>query len=65
MICLTATEVSIENTEPTTVINYNVVNTKHFDPAIRNALANDTHVEDASFVKLDNMSIGYTIPVAG
>ncbi len=52
-----------ENTEPTTVINYNVVNTKHFDPAVRNALANDTHVEDASFVKLDNMSIGYTFPL--
>ena len=54
-----------ENTEPTTVINYNVVNTKYFDPAIRNALANDTHVEDASFVKLDNMSIGYTFPMQG
>ena len=54
-----------ENTEPTTTINYNVVNTKHFDPAVRNALANNTHVEDASFVKLDNMAIGYTFPLQG
>ena len=54
-----------ENTEPTTTINYNVVKTKYYDPAIRNALANNTHVEDASFVKLDNMSIGYTFPMQG
>jgi TonB-dependent starch-binding outer membrane protein SusC len=52
-----------ENTEPTTTINYNVVKTKYFNPDIRNALANNTHVEDASFVKLDNMSIGYTFPM--
>ena len=52
-----------ENTEPTTTINYNVVKTKYFNPDIRNALANNTHVEDASFVKLDNMAIGYTFPL--
>jgi TonB-dependent starch-binding outer membrane protein SusC len=54
-----------ENTEPTTVVNYNVVNTKHFDPSIKKAAANNTHVEKADFVKLDNMSIGYNIPMQG
>jgi iron complex outermembrane receptor protein len=54
-----------ENTEPTTVINYNIVNTKHFDPNIKKAAVNSTHVEKADFVKLDNMSIGYNIPLQG
>lgn len=54
-----------ENLEPTTVINYNVVNTKHFDPNIKKATVNNIHVEKADFVKLDNMSIGYTLPLQG
>ena len=33
--------------------------TDAFDPNITKAVVNDTHVEDASFVKLDNMSLGY------
>ncbi len=52
-----------ENLEPTTVINYNVVKTKNYDPAIKKATVNNTHIENASFVKLDNMSIGYSIPM--
>jgi iron complex outermembrane receptor protein len=54
-----------ENTEPTTVINYNIVNTKHFDPNIKKATVNSIHVEKADFVKLDNMSIGYSFPLEG
>ena len=54
-----------ENTEPTTVINYNVVNTKYFDPNIKKATVNSVHVEKADFVKLDNMSIGYSLPLQG
>lgn len=54
-----------ENTEPTTVINYNIVNTKYFDPNIKKAAVNSTHVEKADFVKLDNMSVGYSIPLQG
>lgn len=54
-----------ENTEPTTVINYNIVNTRHFDPNIKKATVNNTHVERADFIKLDNMSIGYNIPLQG
>lgn len=54
-----------ENTEPTTVINYNVVNTKYYDPNIKKATVNNTHIEKADFVKLDNMSIGYNFPMQG
>jgi iron complex outermembrane receptor protein len=54
-----------ENTEPTTVINYNIVNTRHFDPNIKKATVNSIHVEKADFVKLDNMSIGYSLPLQG
>lgn len=54
-----------ENTEPTTVINYNIVNTKYFDPNIKKATVNNTHIEKADFVKLDNMSIGYNFPMQG
>jgi iron complex outermembrane receptor protein len=54
-----------ENTEPTTVINYNIVNTKYFDPNIKKATVNSVHVEKADFVKLDNMSIGYSFPLQG
>jgi iron complex outermembrane receptor protein len=54
-----------ENTEPTTVVNYNVVNTKHFDPAVKGAKVNSVHVERADFFKLDNMSIGYSVPMQG
>ncbi len=54
-----------ENTEPTTVINYNIVNTKYFDPNIKKATVNNTHVEKGDFVKLDNMSVGYNFPMSG
>ncbi|MEJ1241758.1 SusC/RagA family TonB-linked outer membrane protein [Chryseolinea sp. T2] len=54
-----------ENTEPTTVINYNVVNTKYFDPSVKKAIVNSVHVEKGDFVKLDNMSIGYNFPMTG
>jgi TonB-dependent starch-binding outer membrane protein SusC len=54
-----------ENTEPTTVINYNVVNTKYYDPNIKKATVNSVHIEKADFVKLDNMAIGYSFPMQG
>lgn len=52
-----------ENRESTTLGNYNVVNTKYYDPTITKAAVNSSHVENASFVKLDNMQIGYNVPV--
>ncbi len=52
-----------ENRESTTLGNYNVVNTKYYDPTITKAVVNSSHVEDASFVKLDNLQLGYNIPM--
>ena len=52
-----------ENTEPTTINNYNIVNTKYYDPKITKAVVNNTHVEKASFIRLDNTSFGYNFPL--
>lgn len=40
--------------------SYNFVNTKYADPAIQNAKFSSLYVEKADFVKLDNISVGYT-----
>jgi iron complex outermembrane receptor protein len=53
-----------ENTEGTTVQNYNIVNTKYYDPTIKKAEYNSTHVEKADFVVLDNATIGYNFKVS-
>lgn len=52
-----------ENLETTTVQNYNIVNSKYYDESITKAQVNSTHVEKADFVKLDNATIGYRIPL--
>ena len=54
-----------ENNEVTTVGNYNIVNTKYYDPAITKAVVNSSHVEDAWFIRLDNASLGYSFPMTG
>ncbi|EKB50853.1 SusC/RagA family TonB-linked outer membrane protein [Cecembia lonarensis] len=48
-----------ENLEGTTVQNYNIVNTKYYDPRITKAEYNSSHVEKADFVVLDNATLGY------
>jgi TonB-dependent starch-binding outer membrane protein SusC len=52
-----------ENTEGTTVQNYNIVNTKYYDPRINKAEYNSSHVEKADFVVLDNATLGYNFNV--
>lgn len=52
-----------ENTESTTVQNWNIVNTKYFDPKISKAEYNSSHVEKADFVVLDNATLGYNFNV--
>ena len=54
-----------ENTEPTTVGNWNVVKTKYYDPNIKKAAVNSTHVEDATYFELNNLTVGYSIPTSG
>ena len=53
-----------ENTEGTTVQNYNIVNTKYYDPSITKAEYNSSHVEKADFVVLDNATLGYNFNVS-
>jgi iron complex outermembrane receptor protein len=53
-----------ENTESTTVANYNIVNTKFYNPAVQKAVVNSYHIESANFFKLDNMSIGYNFDMS-
>ncbi|MFD2201739.1 SusC/RagA family TonB-linked outer membrane protein [Shivajiella indica] len=52
-----------ENTEGTTVQNYNIVKTKYYDPAVTKAEYNSDHVERANFVLLDNATLGYNFNV--
>jgi iron complex outermembrane receptor protein len=52
-----------ENTESTTVQNWNVVKTKYFDPNIKKAEYNSSHVEKADFMILDNATLGYNFNV--
>ncbi|MEX2234742.1 MAG: SusC/RagA family TonB-linked outer membrane protein [Cyclobacteriaceae bacterium] len=54
-----------ENNEVTTVGNWNIVKTKYYDPKITKAVVNDSHVEKADFVRLDNASLGYNVKLNG
>lgn len=45
--------------------SYNVVQTEYYNPDIDDSpLFNSIHVEDADFIKLDNATLGYTLPIA-
>ncbi|MBK5271743.1 MAG: TonB-dependent receptor, partial [Bacteroidia bacterium] len=47
---------------PLNATNYNIVNTKYFNPALKDKqIYSSLHVEKASFAKLDNASLGYNI----
>ncbi len=49
-----------ETSQSTVIASYNVVKTKYFDPALKSPLTfSSLYVEDASFVKLDNATLGY------
>jgi hypothetical protein len=45
---------------------YNIVNSRYFNPNINTTqVFSSLHVEGASFVKLDNATLGYTFPLSG
>lgn len=49
-----------ETSQPTVIASYNVVKTKYYDPALSSPLTfSSLYVENASFVKLDNATLGY------
>ena len=51
-------------TNPAVLAN-NIIKTKYWDEKVKTASYNSLHVEDATFVKLDNASIGYNIDTKG
>ena len=51
-----------ENLESTTVRNWNVVTTENFNPNLKRAVRSSLQVENASYLKLDNITIGYRLP---
>jgi iron complex outermembrane receptor protein len=53
-----------ENLESTTIGTWNIVNTDQFNPEVKKAVVNSTHVEDASFFRLDNASLGYNFDMS-
>jgi TonB-dependent starch-binding outer membrane protein SusC len=46
------------------ITNTNVVTTNHFDPQTIEAYVSSKHVERADFVVIDNLSLGYTLPLS-
>lgn len=54
-----------ENLESTTVGSWNIVKTDAYNPEVKKAVVNSQHVENASFFKLDNASIGYNFDMSG
>jgi TonB-linked SusC/RagA family outer membrane protein len=51
---------------PSAAVQYNIINTKYFNPKVNDTqVFSSLHVEKASFVKLDNATLGYTWPMAG
>ena len=51
------------NYSPTVISNWNVVKGSNLDPNLKDAAVNDTHVESGDFLKLDNATLGYTLPI--
>ncbi len=50
--------------ETPTLVGYNIVNTKFYNPALKDGKKfSSLEVEKASFAKLDNATIGYNFPV--
>jgi TonB-dependent starch-binding outer membrane protein SusC len=44
--------------------SYNAIRTSLYDPTIKSAAYNSSHVEKADFVRLENLSVGYTFDFA-
>jgi len=52
-----------ENNEVTTINNWNIVKTDNYDSRVTKANVNSIHVEKADFLRLNNMSLGYNVPL--
>ncbi len=47
------------------ILSYNRINTKYADPKLKDSKYSSLHVEKADFIRLDNMQLGYNLPVKG
>ncbi len=54
-----------EDLNPGSIRNYNRINTSLANPAVKDAKYSSLHVEKGDFLRLDNMQIGYKLPVIG
>lgn len=55
-----------ENSTPTVIASYNVVKSKYYNPDLKSGQTfSSLFVEKASFVKLDNLTLGYTFEFDG
>ena len=39
-----------------------MIKTSHYDPNLKAAAANSSHVEDATYIELNNVTVGYSMP---
>jgi TonB-dependent starch-binding outer membrane protein SusC len=53
-----------ENAETGSIKAFNRVQTKYWDPKLKTADYSSRYVESADFIKLDNFTIGYNVPLA-
>ena len=52
-----------ENANGGSLKSYNRVLTKYWDPNIKDGAYNSYHVEKGDFIRLDNFTLGYTLPL--
>lgn len=52
-----------ENANGGSLKSYNRVFTKYWDPNIKDGAYNSYHIEKGDFVRLDNFTLGYTLPL--
>lgn len=53
-----------ENANGGSLKSYNRVLTKYWDPNIKDGAYNSYHIEKGDFIRLDNFTLGYNLPIA-
>ncbi len=53
-----------ENNAPYTLSNYNIVQTRYYDPALTQPVLSNFYVEKASFLELQHIQLSYTMAVS-
>ena len=53
-----------ENTAPYTLANYNIIQTRYYNPALKQSLLSDFYVEKANFLELQYIQLSYNLPIS-